>query len=474
MESKAKVYPRYMALNSGQEAFQLFYERLLGLKEQQQKALASGNSFYKQNQYHLATIVHTFNRHYCTEIGSDNPFYRLSGVITPVFLNLGLYREPEYNLHRLLGIRLVCSSDNPRDHTFNLYFDHAAFGYEDDDNNDDNAIIMKRSAHLDKSMQKYTLSISIEDFTNNHYNEQIYQYTPEDNPYLDLVYNTESRNFSYENYFDKTEHGDVTTIDSPVEMPPLFGRLFSTGVVDGVMQCTDYRRFYYLLGTHPQSKNSYWTVRSEYVAWNRYTGPPPVKPEFIQSPAIDDTSNMRILTLLCGCNSMLYVNENFNTLWYEPKPSITYGLAGYDNTNSNLTSLLITAVGNIIPRTETPLVDPGLYDDGNTDTEGYIELYHRYNNYLNCVDTTIESVKRLYDEKSVLIPTYQKSMLMKSIDTKLVKVDTKEGLTTWTVEKSLFDSTTHDLKRYIAKQERYLVQMTKVLANFNKDMTKSF
>lgn len=467
MKPTAKVYPRYMALNSGQEAFQLFYERLLGLKERQENALKVGDSFYRNHQSHLATIVHTFNRHYCTEIGSNNQFYQLSGEITPVFLNLGLYNDPEYDLHRLLGIRLDCSSTSPWDHTFHLYFDHAAIAFDDDNN------VEERSARIDKSMQKYLLQISIEDFTRNHYNEQIYQYTPKDKPSLNLTYDGETRNFSYNNYFDGAKDDNVT-IDTPITMPPLFGRLFSTGVSNGVMQCTDTRRVYALLGTSRVSKPSYWTVKPKYVAWNRYEDPPEVKDEFLQATAIEDTFYMRIITLLFGCNSMLYVNENFDILTYNLESPVTYGLADYDKINNRLSELLDTVFGKSIKRTLGPLVGPGFYDKENTDTGVYIKLYHRYNNYLNCIDTTLETVKRLYGEKSALTPTSQKTALMKGIDNKLVTVDAKEQLMTWTIEKSLLESTIRDLERYTTEYGRYLDQMTKVLANFNKDMTKSF
>ena len=380
--------PRYMALNSGQEAFQLFYERLLQLVQMNGVPKDVQSSFFRNNRTHLSTIIHTFNRHYCTEVGTNNEFHGIDGKITPVFLNLGLYEDPKYNLHRLLGVHMKFGK-SPVEDTIVFTFDHPAFDAD------------SPSVGLPEETSYTVFDLPISVFASTYYKEHIYRYDTTDHEKLNLLYDKETMNFKYATpVLDRI----LTHIDCDRYTPPLYGDLQIMNYTEGgtTLSCIDKKGVYQLLG---QKKNTfspayYWTVNVAYIAHNRYVTTDVIKIEYV-APTIlhDNNESRRLLTLLFGCNDMLYVSANFRLLQYKP---VLYLKTNNGDTTllkgPNLLKIWKEAVGYNEPEAMDAPINPVISyktEDTKNQIQAYINAYHRLNNLINCKDTTLDTVRHM-------------------------------------------------------------------------------
>ena len=164
----------FTANNEGQMAFQLFYERLLIIDARHK----SGHPTYlRENAFHLATIINTFNRHHCHEVKLTP-----SHSITPVFLNFEL--SGRYSLHRLLAIDLHCHNKNTADDTFVLVFDDP----------------LAQVARADKPKNEWPVIVmTLGTFKNEHYKRPIYSFESHNYDELGLLFDIETSNFYYNN-----------------------------------------------------------------------------------------------------------------------------------------------------------------------------------------------------------------------------------------------------------------------------------
>src|ERR1700761_4163596 len=149
------LYPAY---NKAQEAFQLFYKRLLLIQDTHDN---NDHMYLKNNGFHLSTLINTFNTRYCYEASTTG------GNIDPIFLNFN--DSP----HRLLAIDIRCDTiNNGKDDTILFIFDNPR--------NDEIPI----------------LAIKIQDFNNRIYNKSIYIINKKD--YIGLEYDDNNpSNFYY-------------------------------------------------------------------------------------------------------------------------------------------------------------------------------------------------------------------------------------------------------------------------------------
>ena len=382
--------PRYMALNSGQEAFQLFYERLLDLDRRHKLDKA----FYSDNKTHLKTIINTFNRHYCTGVGSTNPFHDVGGAITPIFLNLGIYNDPKYNLHRLLGIHLNCSNPKHEFHAVYLLFDHPAY----DKNNE--ASMRQQQKLPGQLFNDVFITVSLKTFETYYYRDTVYFYRPEGYEALDLIYNEATRNFTYKRYTYSESKDESQWIIWDSLTPP-FSNLQITGRQGDVMLCTDERIMYTLLRPYAFDEKYYWTLDPSYMAHNRYYIHATQK-YTIQS--CDGPVVRRLLPFLFGCNDMIYVFENFRRLVYTPVVSIKMK----DSRNIPIVLRNRWEGRNGYPVKDDPSAPDSPFIEYSGDSKAtireYIDAYHRLHNYFNCIDTTYRTVLSLLDNQATQSP----------------------------------------------------------------------
>ena len=373
-------YPRYMAFNKGQEAFQLFYERLCRIEP----------DTIVENLFHLASIINTFNRHHCTGIGTENPYYDIRGVIIPVFMNLGLYTNQEMNFHRLIAVQLKYFDGNVMgERGIYFVFDHPAFKTS------------SSTVRTNTRFKKPVFSLSVTEFRDSYYRPNIYDLVQKDIKSLDLIFDTETENYRYEPYNDQ-----ITNTTSIIygNHPPLFGDLFvsikrmGTEMKGSVIYCVDRDKFHLTQGTYAESKNR-WLVDTLYIAHNRYKQGLSIT----YSDAYSDTKFLdedgrtsRLFSFIFGLSSMIYVFENFDGLTYRPMnlctsvlPNDLKKFATYTKTN------IIKFSGYSMPykpREKQKYITLITEDD---EMIQYISRYHLYNNHINCLDASITWIDRI-------------------------------------------------------------------------------
>lgn len=387
--------PRYMAFNKGQEAFQLFYERLLIIKE----AHTRDQLYLRKNGFHLTSIVNTFNRHYCSGVGIENTRYTINGRITPIYMNLGIYSDTKRNLHRLIAIHLKCNNTRPIDDDIYLVFDHP--GYDPGD----------RGSVVPASFRSTVFRITINEFMLKYYRSSVYNFDTEDYIGLSLKFDEKSYNFKYEPYDGAIEK---VYIENDTDCPPLFSHWHLNGTSsnkDGSLLFYDTIHTRVLSGIIPttfSSRNSYWVTHKEYIAHNRYK-----KEKNEPTPIYDvpymmayEESNHRLLSFLFGLDDMIYVFENFFHLVYKPgrlpliKNQKDIEFFTNTNTNGKYGKALSIMFDNAGYSTDGP--KKGIYKIITTrpDADDYVERYHIINNYINCIDTAQSTVLRLLSPES--------------------------------------------------------------------------
>lgn len=378
--------PRYMALNRGQEAFQLFYERLLRIKE---RSLVE-ETFLLDHQFHLTTIINTFNRHYCGGIGSEDPDNALEADMTPVFLNLTLPGAEKPSLHRLLAIYLDYYIKRTGD--IYLVFDHPA--YE-----------VAAPSQLEREFAHPIFRLAIGEFSTKFYLPNVYQFDPRDYPELKLKFDPEESNFYYEPYTGGSVPPRLirNTLSQSLEpgrgggYPPLFANLYVTGGNANARLCIDEYGIFRLLGTSGLlSRPKKWSVSSRYIAHNRYIGVSVRQPEF---PSIDtmtdDAGLKRILAFFFGLRNRVYLFENFRHLEYIEKISLPKATedATYmrNNTDSFGQTLEMAGYNSKTMVKEAIAIDM----EENETSRTYINQYHRLNNYMNSWDAGLYALQTL-------------------------------------------------------------------------------
>lgn len=385
--------PCYMAFNKGQEAFQLFYERILLIKKSQNNNV----KFLRENRFHLTTIVNTFNRHYCTGIATENTLYGIDGRIEPVYVNLGLYDDIELDLHRLIAIELVCIGDRIQDDTFYFIFDNPAY----DQGN------VRRIPMLIEQ-RKAVFRVSIELFTKTYYRREIYSFLSKNLDKLNLIFDESTWSFTYT---------PLSIIVTNIRLiyngthPPLYSHLYVNSITkNGFIRCYDESGTHNLmgrggvLGTTPY----YWIIDPLYIAHNRYTSDQNIALSEIRDGIIGQSSEpryKRIFAFLFGTSNMIYLFANFNRIVYRPGHYCTESLK-HDTQSINATrgrnelKQLIATSGYAsfdIDRVVNIISDNTIIND-EKNTNLYVSQYHHMNNHMNCYDIAMYTIKRLINQ----------------------------------------------------------------------------
>lgn len=380
--------PRYMAFNRGQEAFQLFYERLIRIKKET----------IRDNLFHLTTIVNTFNRHYCTGIGAANENYGLTGIITPVFMNLGLYTDQELNFHRLIAIHLYVddtSYDVDSDGVY-LVFDHPAYIEG-----------AKANLLLDIAVQRPVFRVSLDEFSRKYYRQEIYCLVQKDVKRLYILFDKESENF----FYSTPGIGNVKSIING-NHPPLFSNLpiQSTAIKNGSIGCYDPYDLYLIQGTDFFKRSSTWRVLTRYIAWNRYsrTEEKPIGDSSKFAATQNEERYQRILSFLFGINCMIYVFENFDRLSYRQSDRVslekddTFDTSEIRITSNPMMTLLKKAsYTTLYTKTQKKSMRQQITIINDDDTMNeYMTQYHTLNNYMNCYDAGLYKLNEIINGRA--------------------------------------------------------------------------
>lgn len=386
-----------MAFNSGQEAFQLFYERLLLIRETHRK----DDLFLLTNRFHLTSIINTFNRHYCTGIGTETPTFKLGWQITPVYLNLGIYDDPALDLHRLIAIQLICNEKlNYRDNIY-FVFDNPALGAKDG------------ISPSDPQFRYPVFGITIDVFERSHYRPSVYQFSPSNYELLHLQFDEKSYNFTYSKHDGMTTYIH-NTYNEDVEFPPLFGHLYMKGWDKEKMSdlCYDKRHVCailgYVKGTFGGNTERGWFVPTKYIAHNRYKRVTGYQPEehVLGYPSVDINDNSKkLLSFLFGADNMCYLFENFTHLTYNAKLRLSNEernaiIIKAKSTNAKYydeISVFLNKSGyeSTVYDTKMPILDDDTMVVSSPLSRKYIKQYHTLNNYVNCIDACKYTIDRL-------------------------------------------------------------------------------
>lgn len=384
--------PRYMAFNKGQEAFQLFYERLLLIKKSQNDSVG----FLRENRFHLTTMVNTFNRHYCTGIAAENKSYGIDGRIEPVYVNLGLYDDSELDLHRLIAVELVCIGNKIQDDTFYFIFDNPAY----DQGNG-------RRIPTRIEQRKAVFRVSIELFTKTYYRREIYSFPSKNLDKLNLIFDESTWSFTY----TPLSITNIQLIYNGTH-PPLYSHLYVKGTTkNGLIRCYDESGAHNLmgrggtLGTTPY----YWLIDPIYIAHNRYTPNQKIALSEITDGIIGQTTAepkyKRIFAFLFGTSDMIYLFANFNRLVYRPGHYCIESLKNDTESinatrgRSELKQLIVTSGYGSFDRdrlVNTVSENTTINDEKNTKI--YVSQYHHMNNLMNCCDIAMYTIKGLANQ----------------------------------------------------------------------------
>lgn len=399
--------PRYIAFNSGQEAFQLFYERLLLIKSHHTK----NSTFIRTNHFHLATIINTFNRHYCTGIGCENSFYGLTGDITPIFINLGLYTNPLHNLHRLLGIQLDCGLK------YAPGADDIYFVFDNPAKLEGNFVIEKDGDTT--RFGSLVFRISITDFSNTSYRHDVYLFERRDyGAPMNLKFDKENQNFEYGLVVAEVGmfiHNNIC--------PPLFSNMYIEADHNDAfsLRCSDDAGLHNLQGRSGLffGKPLYWTVPTQYIAHNRYRSQKKDNDHMsstVNISAMEKNKAYRsILLFLFGLEDMIYVFINFKQLHYDAKlclrkrdtdiGSITTG--SHKEKLERVYELVNNAGYNGLYKQNQSFIDTIVItnNEKKVNIQIYINQYQQLNNYINMAHAATIAVERLvHDDKKLIWP----------------------------------------------------------------------
>lgn len=359
----------YIANNKGQEAFQLFYERLLELKREYLR----DKNLLLNNAFHLTTIITTFNRNYCYGISTIDT----TEAITPIYLNFKVEGTPSYTLHRLLSIYLKCDKDDNarRNDTFIFIFDNP----------------------IEDNQQKIIIDVTIDDFTRLYYKKEIYSFDKRNYREISLNYDNVTNNFYYE-YEDDELHGNniINTYNHgsvSYGYPPIFSD-FIYYEDDNAEDLTyiDNSGIYKLMDNGDR-----WKPDKKYIATNRYIDNKEYKP-LLSFPESYSHSSFKastddIMLFLFGIRDMVYVFENFNNIDYNPVTEIDIVRAVIDSNPFKQLNKILPCYITLKPKDKKRYSE--LQGQSRKYALIYTQIYERLNNTINSIVYSTNALTRL-------------------------------------------------------------------------------